>query len=149
MDKLGVIGNDISTGATATYNFWKHVFQFLLEMITFGYLQFEVERETIPEEKLKDLHGRYLKFKVKHPVAAGSAASELSLTPLSEALVTQDFVENSPEFLSQIEKLNEVWYVFAGLALVMALGAFFIHRHLQHRDSIKVDFSQPNSNYND
>ena len=58
----------------------------------------------------------------------------------------EGFVENSPEFLSQIEKLNEVWYVFAGLALVMALGAFFIHRHLLHRESIKVNFSKPQSN---
>ena len=49
MDKLSAIGKDIATGAAATYNFWRHVFQFLLEMITFGYVHFEVERDTIPE----------------------------------------------------------------------------------------------------
>lgn len=69
MDKLGAIGADITTGAHATFSFWKHVFQFILELITFGYLQFELEREHISETSLKDIHGRYLKFKVKHPVA--------------------------------------------------------------------------------
>ena len=49
MDKLGAIGNDIYIGANATMSFWKHVSQFLLEMGTFGYLQFELERETISE----------------------------------------------------------------------------------------------------
>ena len=65
MDKLGAIGSDIAMGATATYNFWKHVFQLLLELCTFGYLQFELEREKISESSLKDIHGRYIKFKAK------------------------------------------------------------------------------------
>lgn len=146
MDKLGAIGGDISAGAHATYLFWKHVSQFLLELVTFGYLQFELEREKISESSLKDLHGRYLKFKVKSP-AAGK--SDISLTPYGqEKLLDQDpmegyegFAENSPEFLKQIEQLNEVWYVFAGLALFFAIGAFLIHRNLQKNESMKVDFS--------
>jgi len=53
----------------------------------------------------------------------------------------EGFAENSPEFLKQIEQLNEVWYVFAGLALFFAVGAFLIHRNLQKNESLKVDFS--------
>ena len=49
-------------------------------------------------------------------------------------------MEGSPEFLDEIKRLNEVWYVFVGLTLVMALIAFFIHRNLQRRESIKADF---------
>ena len=52
----------------------------------------------------------------------------------------EGFAENSPEFLAQIEKLNEVWYVFVGLAMLMALFAFFAHRSLVYRESIKVNF---------
>ncbi len=148
MDKLGAIGGDIQAGAHATYLFWKHVSQLIIELVTFGYLQFELEREKISESSLKDLNGRYLKFKAKHPVAAGSR-SEISLTPYGqEALLNQDsqegfegFVENDPEFLKQLEQLNEVWYVFAGLAFFFAIAAFLIHRNLQKHESLKVDFS--------
>ena len=49
--------------------------------------------------------------------------------------------------MEQIEKLNEVWYVFAGLALVMALGAYFIHRRLLASQSIKADFSTASSRH--
>jgi len=42
--------------------------------------------------------------------------------------------------MAELEKLNEVWYVFVGLALLMALLAFLIHRNLQQKESIKVDF---------
>ena len=105
------------------------------------------------EHSLKDLQGRYLKFKVKQP-AGGGVAPEIALTPLGETLVVHDssegfegFMEDSPEFLAQIEQLNEVWYVFVGMAIVLAVLAFFIHRGLQRRDSVKVDFrsqaSQP------
>ena len=61
----------------------------------------------------------------------------------------EDAVENSEEFLSQIEQLNESWYVFAGLALAFALGAFYIHRNLQRQQSLKVDFSAPQPNASD
>lgn len=54
----------------------------------------------------------------------------------------EGFAENSSEFMEQIEKLNEVWYVFVGLALLMALFAFFVHRNLTHHASIKANFSQ-------
>ena len=67
MEKLGVIAVDVATGARATFSFWKHVLQFLLELVTFGYLQFEIERTKISESSLKEINGRYLKFKVKHP----------------------------------------------------------------------------------
>ena len=53
----------------------------------------------------------------------------------------EGFVENDPEFLKQLEQLNEVWYVFAGLAFFFAIGAFLIHRNLQKHESLKVDFS--------
>ena len=56
----------------------------------------------------------------------------------------EGFTENSPEFLEQIEKLNEVWYVFVGLALVMALFAFFVHRNLVYRESIKANLAEGN-----
>ena len=69
MDKLGAIGNDIAIGATATFNFWKHVCYLLLELCTFGYLRFELERENISENSLKEIQGRYLKFKAKTPIA--------------------------------------------------------------------------------
>ena len=93
---------------------------------------------------------------MKQPAAGGgsrnehSGQSEISLTPLGETtLLGQDgqdgyegFVENSPEFLAQIEQLNEVWYVFFGLAVLMALAAYFVHRHLvRQHNSIKADFS--------
>ena len=149
MDKLGLIASDIATGAHATFSFWKHVLQLLLELITFGYLQFEIEREKISESSLKDINGRYLKFKVKHGAAGegGTAKSEISLTPIGETLLTgdsqhgiDDFGDTSPEFLQQIEKLNEMWYVFAGLAFLFAVGAFFIQRSLQNSQSIKANF---------
>ena len=70
MDKIGAIGNDIYIGANATYAFWKHIFQLLLELGTFGYLQFELEREKISESSLKDINGRYLKFKPKIRIPA-------------------------------------------------------------------------------
>ena len=52
----------------------------------------------------------------------------------------EGFAENSTEFMEQIEKLNEVWYVFVALALLMALFAFFVHRNLTHHASIKANF---------
>ena len=63
----------------------------------------------------------------------------------------EGFTENSAEFLEQIEKLNEVWYVFVGLALVMALFAFFVHRNLVQQENIKASFKEAaaNSTYND
>ena len=107
MDKLGLIATDIATGAHATFSFWKHVCQLLLEVITFGYLQFELEREKISESSLKDINGRYLKFKVKHAAGeGGTTKSEISLTPIGETLLTgdsqhgiDDFGDTSPEFL--------------------------------------------------
>ena len=138
MEKLGVIGTDIATGAHATYSFWKHVFQLLIEILTFGYLQFEIEREKISEDSLKEINGRYLKFTKKHvPDGNGALKSEIMLTPMGETLLAgdsllgiEDFGDNSAEFMSQIEKLNESWYIFAGLALLFAVGAFFIQRSL-------------------
>jgi hypothetical protein len=44
MDKLGDIGDDIMIGAHATYNFWKHVLQLLLELFSFGFIHFEKEK---------------------------------------------------------------------------------------------------------
>ena len=38
MEKLAVIGGDVVLGARATFAFWKHVFQLLLELGTFGFL---------------------------------------------------------------------------------------------------------------
>lgn len=65
----------------------------------------------------------------------------MPLTPLGETLIGQfEDIENSPQFMAELEKLNEVWYVFVGLALLMALLAFLIHRNLQQKESIKVDF---------
>ena len=140
MEKLTLIGDDISLGARATFAFWKHVIQLFCELFTFGYLQFEAERETIGEQSLKDLHGRYLKFKVKS-AAVKDPLPEVPLTPLGETLIGQfEDIENSPQFMAELEKLNEVWYVFVGLALLMALLAFLIHRNLQQKESIKVDF---------
>jgi len=144
MDKLGVIAKDVIIGANATFSFWKHVFQLLLELITFGYLQFEIERERINESVLKDINGRYLKFKVKHPVGDAIAAtdavnSHIALTPIGESLLAgdaqvgiDDFGDTSAEFLAQIEQLNEMWYVFAALAFLFAIGAFFIQRSLRN-----------------
>ena len=54
----------------------------------------------------------------------------------------EGFTETSPEFLEQVHRLNEVWYVFVGLALIMALFAFLVHRSLVQRESIKVDFRE-------
>ena len=106
MDKLGAIGNDIYIGASATMSFWKHVSQFLLEMGTFGYLQFELERETISESSLKNINGRYLKFKVKEPSSIGG--TQVELTDLGQSTLMghhdamegfEGFTETSPEFL--------------------------------------------------
>ena len=58
----------------------------------------------------------------------------------------EGFTENSAEFLEQIEKLNEVWYVFVGLALVMALFAFFVHRKLVQQETIKARFKEAAAN---
>ena len=109
MDKLGVIGADIAAGAKATFAFWKHVFQLLVEIFSFGYLQFEMERETIKEENLKDINGRYLKFKAKGAVVASAASSNVELTPLGETLLAQDSLdgfedalEQSPAFRAQL-----------------------------------------------
>lgn len=59
--------------------------------------------------------------------------SEITLTPIGETLLTgdslvgiDDFGDTSVEFMAQIQQLNEQWYVFAGLALLFAIGAFFI-----------------------
>ena len=93
MDKLSVIAKDVMTGANATFAFWKHVFQLLLEILTFGYLQFEVERERISESSLKEINGRYLKFKVKQPAAAAEpngTTSQIALTPMGEAMLAGD-----------------------------------------------------------
>ena len=146
MDKLGAISKDIAIGAKATYAFWKHICQLLIELGTFGYLKFELEREHISEESLKDIQGRYLKFKVKNPV---TSAADIQLTPYGETIMAQDpqegfegFLEDTPEFHEQIAKLNEVWYVFVGLALIMAIGAFFIHQKLLERDGIKANFAE-------
>jgi len=38
----------------------------------------------------------------------------------------EDFGDTSDEFMAQIEQLNEMWYVFAGLAFIFAIGAFLI-----------------------
>ena len=157
MEKLSVIGRDVLTGANATYSFWKHIFQLLLELITFNYIQFEVEREHISESTLKDINGRYLKFKVKHPAASAatmnSTNSYIAMTPMGESLLAgdsqagiEDFGDTSEEFLDQIRQLNEMWYVFAALAFLFALGAFFIQRSLRSSQSIKANFankSQP------
>ena len=43
-----------------------------------------------------------------------------------------------------MEKLNESWYVFVLLALGFALVAYFIHRRLLYRESIKADFGSEN-----
>ena len=75
MDKLGAIGNDVYVGAHATMSFWKHISQLLLELGSFGYLQFELERERISEDSLKNINGRYLKFKVKQ-----NEATQVELT---------------------------------------------------------------------
>ena len=151
MDKLSAIAVDIMTGANATYSFWKHVFQLLLEVLTFGYLQFELERERISEESLKNINGRYLKLKVKqHPasiIEETPPKSLIALTPVGENLIAgdsqmdiDDFGDSSEEFLKQIEQLNEMWYVFAILAFLFAIGAFFIQRSLLNSQSIKADF---------
>jgi len=88
MDKLAAIGVDISTGARATLSFWKHVCQLIVELLSFGYLQFELERGHISEASLKDIHGRYLKFKLKHSgETANDRKSEVSLTPFGETLL--------------------------------------------------------------
>lgn len=52
-----------------------------------------------------------------------------------------DFGDTSAEFMAQIQQLNEQWYVFAGLALLFAIGAFFIQRSLLNSQSIKADFT--------
>ena len=44
----------------------------------------------------------------------------------------------------QIEKLNEAWYVFVLLALGFAVCAYFIHRRLIYKESIKANFGAPN-----
>ena len=65
MEKLSEIGQDIAVGAKATFHFWKHVFQLLIELFTFGYVHFEKEKEGFREEKLSQVKGKYLKLKFK------------------------------------------------------------------------------------
>ena len=59
---------------------------------------------------MKDINGRYLKFKIKHPVETAAAAkTEIALTPIGESLLTgdtmvgiDDFGDTSAEFMAQI-----------------------------------------------
>ena len=58
---------------------------------------------------MKDINGRYLKFKIKHPVEAAAAKTEIALTPIGESLLTgdtmvgiDDFGDTSAEFMAQI-----------------------------------------------
>ena len=47
-----------------------------------------------------------------------------------------------------MEKLNEAWYVFVILGLGFALIAYFIHRRLLQKESIKADFGAENRKRN-
>ena len=62
MEKLSQIGDDIQVAASSTYIFWKHVMQLLVEIGSVGTITFEEERQVIPEEKLSNIDGRYLKL---------------------------------------------------------------------------------------
>ena len=108
MDKLSAIGNDVYVGASATVNFWKHISQLLLELGTFGYLQFELEREKISEASLKEINGRYLKFKVKPKGALTSGTEpDVELTELGQSTLMGHHHDASEGFEGLTEDSDE------------------------------------------
>ena len=166
MEKLGEIGVDIETGARATYNFWRHVFQLLIELFSFGYIHFEKDKEVFREQKLSEVQGTYLKLKFKNPPAESVApeqpwfdmekwtsdqnlGQEGELTPMENTMVNQDifdgsdglFIENSQQFMDDMQKINEMGALFMALGVLFALVSLLIYKRLKYKEGLKVDFS--------
>ena len=86
MEKLSEINDDYQTASNAAINFFKHAGQLLVQMGSLGNIRFEEERKTIPEERLSDLEGRYLKLTFKNPNPIRNPGPPKYLTPIDEKL---------------------------------------------------------------
>ena len=78
-----------------------------------------------------------------------NSIQDSDLTPMENTMVTQDildgsdglFIENSEQFMKDMEKINEMGYIFMGLGLLFALASLLIYRRLKQNEGMKVDFS--------
>lgn len=90
MEKLSEIGDDINLTAGATFQFWKHVMQLVIHIGSLGKVSFPTERESLPEEKLQDIEGRYLKLKFKNPHPNLTPGSTEYITPIEDTLIVHE-----------------------------------------------------------
>ena len=75
-------------------NYFKHFAQLLVEIGSIGTIQFEEERKTIPEDRLPDIEGRYLKLRFKNPNPIIQRGAQKFITPDDSKLLAQDVHES-------------------------------------------------------
>ena len=64
--------------------------QILVQIGSAGTISFDEERQVLPEEKLSDIEGRYLKLKFKNPHPVNNPSSLENLTPIDETLIVHE-----------------------------------------------------------
>ena len=124
--------------------------QLVIHIGSLGKVSFTTERESLPEEKLQDIEGRYLKLKFKNPQPKLTPGSTEYITPIEDTLIVHEvdqtdalFIEDSKLMQEQLEKLSDAWYVFAILGLAFAIAAYWIYRKLEVKEGIRQNFAQP------
>ena len=93
--------------ANATYQFWKHVMQLLIHLGSIGTIKFDEERTKLPEEKLADIEGKYLKLKFKNPNPNINPGSTEYITPIEDTLIVHEVDQTDALFIEDSQRMQE------------------------------------------